>query len=58
MGILFARSIAVGEQLLPLELATGSEEEQLYPTKSSMDTIGLALEQVHVHSINSRLSNL
>ena len=46
IGILFARSIAVGEQLLPLELASGSEEEQLYPTKSSMDTIGLALEQV------------
>ena len=41
------RSIAVGEQLLPLELASGSDEDQLHPGKSSMDTIGMALDQVY-----------
>jgi hypothetical protein len=40
------RSVAVGEQLLPLELASGTDEDQLHPTKSSMDTIGMALDQV------------
>lgn len=41
------RSVAVGEQLIPLELASGTDEDQLQPTKSSMDTIGMALDQVH-----------
>jgi hypothetical protein len=40
------RFVAVGEQLLPLELASGTDEDQLHPTKSSMDTIGMALDQV------------
>lgn len=41
------RSVAVGEQLLPLELASGcSEDDQLQPTKSSINTVGLALNQV------------
>jgi hypothetical protein len=45
---LWLRSVAVGEQLLPLELASGTDEDQLHPTKSSMDTwsIGMALDQV------------
>ena len=48
------RSIAVGEQLLPLELSSETDEDHLHPTKSSMDTIGMALGQV----TNIRLSNL
>ena len=43
---LWLRSVAVGEQLLPLELSSGTDEDHLHPTKSSMDTIGMALGQV------------
>ena len=41
-----SRSVAIGEQLLPLELSSGTDEDSLHPTKSSMDTIGMALGQV------------
>ena len=41
------RSVAVGEQLLPLELTAGcSDEDQLQPTKSVMDAVDLSLDQV------------
>ena len=42
-----SRSVAVGEQLLPLELTAGcSDEDQLQPTKSVMDAVDLSLDQV------------
>jgi hypothetical protein len=50
IDFLWLRSVAVSEQLLPLELASGTVEfeDQLHPTKASMDTIGMALDQVAI----------